>query len=176
MQALTDVLNGLPDDAERNRLLTSLDMIAKFFGDLRRRVETLPSSNERIKVQAALEEVAAFLHRARENQVLAAALGIAYERVGSRAGRVTSQPSRSAQALLDEVKELPTDQIFTKLNDYKLVTINDLHSLASLLGLRLDERMNRQDLVDRIVKLGFANVRGYDLLRGGDSAKPPKTA
>jgi hypothetical protein len=176
MQALADVLSGLPDDAERTRLLANLDVVAKFFGDLRRRVETLPSSNERAKVQGALEEVAGFLGRARENQILAAALGIAYERVPTRSGPAPSQPSRSAQALLNEVRELPTNEILATLNDYKRVTMRDLHSLASLLGLKLDERLKREDLVDRIVKLGFANIRGYDLLRGVDSPKAPKTS
>src|SRR5438105_11930702 len=93
MQALADVLSALPDDAERSRLLMNLDVITKFFGDLRRRLETLPSSNERTKVQNALNEIAGFLDRSRENQVLSQALGIAYERAPNRA----STPPRTTR-------------------------------------------------------------------------------
>jgi hypothetical protein len=171
IQALADVLGAVPDDAERDRILKNLDLLIAFFTELRRRVESLPSSSERVKTLTALEEVGQFLDRARDNDFLATALGLAYDRRKRRPSRATPGLSRSAQAFFEELKSLPTDEIQRRLNDYKQVTMNDLHGLASLLGLRFEERMKRQDLVDRIVKLGFANVRGYDLLRRAERSK-----
>lgn len=167
---LTETLASLPDEAERDRLLKSLDAIIAFFSDLKRRVESLPSSSARAHTLTALEDIGEFLNRSKDNPVLATALGLAYDQELQRSSRAAPASSRSAEALLQEIKALPTGEIQERLNDYKRVSMNELHALARMLGLRYEDRMKRQDLIDRIVKIGFANIRGYDLLRGADRA------
>ena len=165
---LAETLIALPDEAERDRLLKNLDAIVAFFSGLKRRVESLPSLSERTRTLAALEDIVQFLNRSKNNPVLSAALGLAYDRQLQRSSRAAPASSRSAEALLEAMKALPTDEIQRRLNDYKSITMNDLHALARMLGIRYGDRMKRQDLIDRIVKIGFANIRGYDLLRGSD--------
>lgn len=172
IHALADALNALPDDAERDRLVKHLDVIVTFFDALRKRLQALPSSSEKAKTLLALEELTRFLEKAQENEILAAALGLSYERAARGTTRsVRPQASGLTEALLNELKELPTNEIQEKLNDYKTVSMDDLNALAVLMGLKFEERMKRQDLVDRIVKIGFANIRGYDLLRRAEAEK-----
>ncbi len=166
IELLAQVLHSLPDQADRERLLKNLDAIINFFSDLKRRIESLPSTGDRARILAALEDIAGFLNRSRNDSVLASVLGLQYERGSRRSPGTIPVPSKSSDALLDELRALPTEEIQKRLNDYKQVTMSDLRAMAGRLGLKYEERMKRQELVDRIVKLGFANVRGYDLLRG----------
>jgi len=43
--------------------------------------------------------------------------------------------------------------------------MGELRGLAAYLGIKEAEKISRQTLVDKIVKIGFANVRGYEILR-----------
>jgi len=168
---LAQVLQSLPDETDRDRLSKSLDTIIEFFVDLKRRIEALPSTRDCGRTLAALDEIASFLTRSKGDPILANALGLRYDRDSRRfPSSLPPQSSKSAEAWLDELKSLTTDEIQARLNDYKRVTMNDLRGIARQLGLKYEERMKRQDLVDRIVKVGFANVRGYDLLRGKSSS------
>jgi len=69
---------------------------------------------------------------------------------------------------MQQLKGLSTEEITQTLLSIKKVTMDDLKALPLSIGIvTQDQRINRQELVDRSVKLGFANARGYDLLRSG---------
>jgi len=72
--------------------------------------------------------------------------------------------SKSGEKLFNELKALSTDEILQRLLD-KDISMKDLRALAAYLDIKHERGMNREDLVDRVVKIGFANVRGYELLR-----------
>lgn len=68
-----------------------------------------------------------------------------------------------AKNLLETLKDLSTNEIQQVLLNTK-TSITILVSLAQLLNIEHSSH-DREDLVDRIVKVGFANPRGYSILR-----------
>jgi hypothetical protein len=67
-------------------------------------------------------------------------------------------------AIIADFEQLSTNDIQTKLLDEAQFPVSRLQAIARKLGLSSDRGRDRLDLVDRIVKLGFANKRGYELL------------
>ena len=66
--------------------------------------------------------------------------------------------------LYEELKELKTDEIYNKLKS-KDITKKILLSLANYLNISVSNKHNKSQIIDLIVKKGFANERGYDLLK-----------
>jgi len=165
LEVLEETLKHFPTDAERENFTKNIDVIINFFQSLRERVLSLPNDEEQRKILLAIKDITNFLESAEKSPVLATALGLAYEKKTLAKSRREEVTPQSVETLLNELKNLPTEQIQKKLLDYKTVTMPQLRALASLLGIKHEQRIKRQDLVDKIVKIGFANIRGYDMLR-----------
>ena len=165
LETLEETLNHFPTETERERFIMNIDAVINFFQSLRERVRSLPNDEEQRKVLSAIKDITNFLQSAEKSPVLATALGLAYEKKTLAKPRQAEVTPQSVEPLLNELKNLPTEQIQKKLVDYKSVTMDELRALASLLGIKHEQRIKRQDLVDKIVKIGFANIRGYDILR-----------
>lgn len=165
LEAIEETLNHFPHDTEKERFIKNIEAIISFLQTLKERVQSLPNAEDQRKVLLAIGDLTKFLQNAEKSPVLAMALGLAYEKKAIPKLQREEAVPQSVQPLLDELKHLPTEQIQMKLIDYKSVTMIQLRALASLLGIKYEQRIKRQDLVDKIVKVGFANIRGYEMLR-----------
>jgi len=168
---LEEVVRSFPSDIERDKIVKNIDTIIKYFQDLQGRVKSLPDENSQKEILSAISTINDFLLSARDNPVLSAALGLSYERPTSPKRVKKEITPQSGEKLFNELKSLPTEQIQQRLLDYKSVSMDELRALASYLGIKHPQRIKRQDLVDKIVKIGFANIRGYEMLRSNRSDK-----
>jgi hypothetical protein len=162
---LDETLKNLPEDAERERVIKSLDAIIGYFQDLRDRIRSLTPDYQQKEVLSAIDTVREFLLRAKNNPPLAAALGLHYQKAVTYRKPAREISQVEGKKIFNELKELTTEQILQKLLDYKKVSMAELRALATHLDIKEPEKMSRQDLVDKIVKIGFANIRGYEMLR-----------
>jgi hypothetical protein len=151
---------GQPSEADRAEALAALDAMILALQNVRDRLRTLPSEEERKSVRDAADVLERFLDSMKARPGVAATLGFG-------AGRPAPVLRRREEVstIVADLQGLSTDEIQKRLLDEEF-TIPMLHSIARKLGLSLDGTATRRDLVDRIVKLGFANKRGYQLLGG----------
>lgn len=167
---LSSALQILPSDFERERITKDLEIIIQYFKDLRERVKSLPDTKNRDEIVSAVATIKNFLESAIENPAIAPVLGLPYgKRIVPSKPRRKEIPSQIGERLFNELKELSTEQIQEKLLNYKSASMDELRSLATYLGIKYEQRIKRQELVDKIVKIGFANIRGYEILRSGNN-------
>lgn len=168
---LIGALNYLPNDMEREHFINNIDEIIKYLVSLKEKMQSLPRDEEQSKVLSSIGNITNFLQSAEKNPPLAVALGfgLSYEnKIRTKPKREAVESHQSVEPLLNELKSLPTEEIQNRLLDYKKITMAQLHGLAFLLDIKYEQRIKRADLVDKIVKIGFANIRGYDLMRSAD--------
>jgi exonuclease VII large subunit len=167
---LADNLSKFPNDAEKERVLKNLNEIIRYFENMKKRVEALPNAKKQDEILSAIDTVKRFLETGKENPVLSIALGLQREKPeSSKPKKETSL--EEGKKLFNDLKKLPTEEIQKRLLDYKSISMDQLHALALFLRIRNHEKTGRQNLVDMIVKSGFANVRGYELLRADNTDK-----
>ena len=164
---LKEIISRLPSDARKQELVDNLELINKHIQDLKERMQLLPNDFRISEIINAIDLINDFLVSAKDNPPVAAALGLPYKRPSSTNIRKISE-SQIGEKLFKELNSLPTDEILQRLLDYKNVSMADLRALAIQIGIKHQERVKRADLVDKIVKLGFANIRGYERLRSPD--------
>lgn len=168
---LAETLGDFPDDSKKQEVIRSINRIIEYFSDLRERIRALPDSTQRSEIMAAVEIIREFTESAKDNPAVAAALGIVDKASGrARASRIVL-PDLAGEKLFSDLKSLPTQEIQERLLDFKRTSMPQLRALAIHLGIKNPEKAKRDDLVDRIVKLGFANVRGYEMLRSEKKAE-----
>lgn len=153
---------GQPSEAERVDAVAALDAMIQALQNIRERLRALPSEEERKSVGDAANALERFLDSMKARPGVAASLGLAYTRPSPIPRRRDDVETR-----MTDLEGLSTEDIQKKLLDEQEFSISMLHLVARKLGLSAERNADRRDLVDRIVKLGFANKRGYQLLGGG---------
>ena len=163
---LEDSLEDFPNDEEREEIVNSLEVTIDHLRGLQKQIESIPNDKKREEVLSAVKLIEGFLISAEGNSKLATILGMPPTK-GRKLKTKTEISSRRGEGMLKELECMPTKEIEQRLMGYP---VNDLRSLATHLSIKSD-RMKKEDLVDKITKLGFANVRGYDILRGKSKEK-----
>jgi len=166
---IRETVEKIPSDAEKEEIIKNLNMITRHIQDLGERVKLLPNEYSKKEILSAIDLIDRFLLSARDNPTMAAALSLPYQRAMSRKLSKKEVLPQVGQQIFEELKTIPTEEILHRLLDYKTTSMGDLRALARHLGIKHQERVKRQDLIDKIVKLGFANVRGYERLREGNN-------
>jgi hypothetical protein len=161
---LEEVVKHFSSDAERDQIIRNLDIVIGYFQDLKERIKSLPNESQQKELLSAIAIINNFLLSAKNNPVLSAALGLSYEKAISAKREKKEISPETGEKLFNKLSNLTTEEIQQKLLD-KSVTMDELRALASYLGIKYPQRIRRQDLVDKIVKIGFANIRGYGILR-----------
>jgi uncharacterized protein YeeX (DUF496 family) len=161
---LKRVISGLPTDSQKQQLTDNLELINKHIHDMQERIRLLPNDSHKNEIMSAIDLIRGFLSSAKENPPVAAALGLPFKRTLSGSTKKVSEP-QVGEKLFRELNSLSTDEILQRLLDYRTVSMADLRALAKRIDIRHPEGANRKDLADQILKLGFANIRGYEKLR-----------
>ncbi len=165
---LKQIVSELPTDARKQEILDNLEIISKHIQDMKERVRLLPNDSNKNEIVNAIDLISDFLTSAKENPPVAAALGLPFKRTPRVSVRKISE-AQVGEKLFRELNTLPTNEILQRLLEYKKISMADLRALAKHIGIKHQERVNRVNLVDQIVKLGFANIRGYEKLRSPDN-------
>jgi hypothetical protein len=158
LKALRTAMETFPSQEEIDRSVDAIDQITAFLADLRRHLlQQQPTAARREDLQKATLMLEGFLI-AHRGQVLFAES----RRTG---GRASHDEVSDIPELRRALEELSLDDIRARLLDDSRYSIATLRELGRELGLRVDGRLSRPDLVDVIFKRGFANPRGYEGLR-----------
>lgn len=155
---LKQILRKLPSDKEKLEGIRVIDEILAEMKRLREELRRLPDERERKRVIQALATVDSFMRSSVVN-------------AGSRSKGQDSGNKEKARILLDRLNELSTDEIARTLRHPESAPTAVLRAAASILGLGGVSKMARDDLEDAIVKVGFANPRGYELISQGKLAR-----
>ena len=152
---------------------------------IREHLSSLPSEAERRRVGEAASTMEQFLDSMRARPAVALAMGLRVQRPSTNSRIQKELPLVEAQktpslargreeidAVIADFEQLSTNDIQTRLLDEAQFPVSRLQAIARQLGLSADRGRDRLDLVDRIVKLGFANKRGYELLGRPRKAAP----
>jgi len=160
-------LASLPTDDELKQVDRALVDLVSFFSAVRDRLRALPASDDVRRMREALEVVSEFLKRAEGDKRLGVALG--FQKPSSIPRERSRQPTenirRQAEQLVRRLGELPLRDIQNVLLDEKAYSIQVLQEAGRQLKIPMDPKLSKDELVDRIVKIGFANPRGYEGLR-----------
>jgi len=162
---MNQAVSKFPTDTEREELIKSLDVLIKYFQNLQGKIRSLPDDIEQKEVLSAIGTIKNFLESAKDKPLIAAAFGLPYKRTALTREAKEEMSPVMAEKIFNELKMLSTEEIQQRLLDYKKISMEELHALATYLGIKHPQRMRRQDLVDKVVKIGFANIRGYETLR-----------
>jgi len=166
---LKKTISELPTDSRKQQLIDNLQLINKHIQNMQNQIRLLPNDAHKNEVINAIDLISDFVSLAKDNPPLAAALGLPFKRVPSGSTKRMSEP-QVGERLFKELNAISTDQILQRLLDYKSVSMADLRALAKHIGIKQPERANRKELADQILKLGFANIRGYERLRSPGGA------
>jgi hypothetical protein len=162
LRAVRGAVEALPSEEEVRLSVEAIDELISFLQILRSQLASQPAAGRREDVDRALVVLDSFLTASRGPMMLA-----------SPKGQRPRQLDRDAdlRAIRSELETLELDEIRIRLQDQSRYSTKLLRQLARELGLRVDSRLPRGDLVDAILKRGFANPRAYEGLRG-DAHQP----
>jgi len=164
IRAAQDVIASQPSEEEQKAALAAIDSLIRSLQQIRTALSSLTSTEELRSVERATQVLEAFYQSARRKPTLAAALGISAQ-IKKKSPR---GHSLDPEAFFSELESLSTDEIQARLLDPQRYSRSALESLSRYLRIRTARGITRDDMVDRIVKLGFANRRGYKALGGSD--------
>ncbi len=161
---------GHPSDVERDEALNAIDAMIRELQRIRDHLASLPSEVERRRITEAAATMEQFLDSMRARPAVALAMGLGDPKTSALA-RLHKAPTierrhEEPDVLLSELEKLSTEEIQSRLLNEHEFPVSQLQAVARKLGLPTDRTKDRLDLVDRIVKLGFANKRGHELLGG----------
>ncbi|HRI62919.1 MAG TPA: hypothetical protein PK156_01745 [Polyangium sp.] len=168
---------GYPSDAQRDEALKVIDGMIHELQKIRDHLNALPSESERRRVADAALAMEQFLDSMRARPAIALAMGLGVPRMSTNLRAPRELPLVEDQqamplargreeivAAIAELEQLSTIEIQNRLLDETKFSLSRLQNIARQLGLPVERGRDRLDLVDRIVKLGFANKRGSEIL------------
>lgn len=153
-----EYLSLLPGDEERQKIAQSISEILNELEILRENVNRFPDKSEMEQVSNAIVTLVSFFKTLQDRPLLAESLFPKQTKA--------KKPKSSAidsTVLQQQLEELPTEHILTELTKHKKDTLLEL---SSKMNISVNKKLTKNALADRIFKLGFANKRGYDLLKG----------
>ena len=152
-------------DNEKTAVIRASNDLIAFLTKLRDFVSGVPNERERESVSRSIAVLRNFADRSKNAQALALIVqkpALQYD--ASKKRQVGGMPV-DIEMLMKELETLPTSNIEARLTEDKQLSLLDLSILARRLGLPAKSSDTRSQLIDRIASVGFANRRGYDLLR-----------
>jgi hypothetical protein len=173
LDALRDVIASLPTAAEKEEVLAGSKAVLEMLADLRAQVELLPTVEDMAATDEALARLQQVLNAARSKPALSAAIGQALQKGDRERAAGKARDRIKAEALLENLRLLPVDEIQTRLRAPQL-SDTELRSVAAVLGLRPTREVERESLVHQVA-MSIANYRGYQQITGQVPAPADET-
>ena len=165
---LSEVVESLPSSDEKSRIDNDLRMLIEYLEGVRRQLELVPTSNQ--IDGSVIDRLRELMKVVDSDPVLSRILGFSTN--GQRAGRRASVLGEDAKVRAREVaRELETlsgDQVQYRLLD-KSYSVALLRQIGGELGIRIPSKASRSSVIDTIAGK-LSNRRGYDILRHGGNA------
>lgn len=151
-------LSLLPGDEERQRMAQLISEITAELEMLRENILKYPYDSEIHQVSGAIHTLVSFFSSVKDKSLLAESLFPKKTKA-----KKAKDIAVDTNAVLNILEGLSAEKIPEELIKYKKDTLVDL---ATKLNISVNTKLKKDALADKIFKLGFANKRGYDLLRG----------
>lgn len=148
----------LPGNEDRQRITQHITEIQRELESLRENINYFPDTPEMGQLSSAITTLASFFETLKDRHLLAESLFPKQ----AKAKRPKSNEIDIA-ALQQQLEQLATEQIPEQLMKHKKDTLLEL---SSKMNITANKKLTKDAIADRIFKLGFANKRGYDLLKG----------
>lgn len=155
---IKEVLLSLPGVEGNQQIAETIQEIIQELNLLRERIAHFPDRSEREQIAGAANILASFFDSLKDKPLLADALFPKKTKAKKPKGSTVD-----VNALQQQLELLPTEQILEELTKHKKDTLLEL---CAKMGITVNKELTKDALADRIFKLGFANRRGYDLLKG----------
>lgn len=159
IEALTKIkgcLPFLPKEDERHMMAQIIPEIIQELKVLQESIDHFPDESETHQVSDAINTLLSFFDTLKEKPLLAEMLLPKKTKPGKTPGIAVD-----INALQNRLETLPTEKILEELTKHKK---DVLLELSAKMNITTNKKLTKHVLADRIVKLGFANKRGYNLL------------
>jgi len=164
LASIRKMLETLPSKSEREELRNAAAELADFFLELQSLLAQVPSLEDAAAASRALQRLADALDRRRGNRAVTALLGARSRPTQRTFPAPTEDDSRTAKALIAELRSMPGDSIRERLTDKENFPVRLLVALSNELGLRISSRPVRDAIIQQIAT-SIVNQRGYQSLR-----------
>ena len=165
---LSDLVGSLPSPDEKARINNDLKVLINYLEGVRKQIELVPTRGQ--MDSSAIDRLRELMKEVDADPVLSRVLGFSANgrRVERRASALGEDARKRAREVARELETLPGDQVQYKLLD-KSYSVALLRQIGGELGIRIPSRASRSTAIETIaVKL--ANRRGYAILRHGENA------
>ena len=162
---LSDLVGSLPSADEKARIDNDLKVLISYLEEVRKQLETMPTRGQ--MDGSAIDRLRELLRAVDADPLLSRVLGMSPNGPRIRRGtRVLGEDARiRAREAARELQNLPGDQVQYRLLD-RSYTVALLRQIGDELGIRIPAKANRLSVID-IIAGKLANRRGYDILRHG---------
>lgn len=170
IQDLAKALERFPTEEERKTATTAIASLQLELGNYEARLRSHSGDAARAEAIRACRVIIDYLRLAGSEELLLPRTKVVRGAPRSKADSKLDSAS-AVQQLRSELDAMELDEIYSRLGDYRLVSLDMLRELATALAISDSSKLSRQDLVDKIAKRGFGNPRGYKMLRDGDEQR-----
>lgn len=165
---LSEVVESLPSSDEKSRIDNDLRMLIDYLEGVRRQLELVPTRNQ--IDGSVIGRLRALMQVVDSDPVLSRILGFSTngQRVGRRASVLGEDAKVRAREVARELETLSGDQVQHRLLDTSY-SVALLRQIGGELGIRIPSKASRSSVIDTIAGK-LSNRRGYDILRHGGNA------
>jgi hypothetical protein len=156
-------LRSLPSKEEVREVDSAVEEAISLLTTLKEKLTSVLDEEESRRTREALTEVCAFLEKLQRDTGIAAAVGLKSARSASSKQKTLflQKPAADFADLTRKLETLSTGDIQRELMEPKKYTVKMLEKIARHLQIQVDPHAPKHELVDKIVKIGFANPRAY---------------
>jgi hypothetical protein len=163
LAALQELVRTLPTEAEKQDMHSAMAALESYLQHVMRELSSVSTQEGASNVLEALERLEALLARAEANPMVARAIGLERTPPRKRPMRVAPHDGPQVDAALHNLASMTIDQVRDSLGDPSQHSLADLRSIASAIGLKVQSRSTRENMVNHITT-ALANSRGYQRL------------
>ena len=165
---LSELVGSLPSPQEKARVDNDLRMLINYLERVRKQLELVPTRDQ--IDGSVIDRLRELMKVVDSDPVLSRILGFSTNgrRVRRRASVLGEDARVRAREVARELETLSGDQVQYRLLD-KSYSVALLRQIGGELGIRIPSKASRSSLVDMIAGK-LSNRRGYDILRHGGNA------
>lgn len=169
IRQLKELLEVLPSQEEREEVVSAIKEIMTILSQIGDSLSSLPTREEAAKAREGLERLEFVLER---NPLLRS---VSFKEVKPKpvpkASQPTEIPQESVLREVEELTQLPEEQLQMRLSQDERYSKRFLLSILSALGRQVSSKATKKEIIDQIV-VTIVNRRTYEGLRkggGGDN-------
>ena len=160
---LSEFVSSLPTRQDKHKIDRDLDVVISFLSDFKNRIGNLPTSEDAEGVNDAIDRLRDYIHMSESSPAISSALGIGRSRTRSRSRRSVFV-SFNLSDEVDILRGLDSEDIRTRFQEDKKFTVARLRMIGDEMGVRTTTNATRREIIEQII-VHLRNESGYELLR-----------